>query len=116
MPYNIQQQNINSHLHYHAVGQSLMTVHLTYLGVTVSVVEGHDLLMDLLLPVHCLRLPPILRETSTVNKTGVVVVEPVQVQRCLVEEGVVLPHEFTSHLYRAGGRRHDHCVHPQKVT
>ena len=81
MPYNIQQQNINSHLHYHAVGQSLMTVHLTYLGVTVSVVEGHDLLMDLLLPVHCLRLPPILCQTTIMNKTGVVVIEPVQEQR-----------------------------------
>ena len=43
--------------------------------MTVSEVEGHDLLMNLLLPVHCLRLPPILSQAS-MNKTGVVVVEP----------------------------------------
>ena len=42
--------------------------------MTVSEVEGHDLLVDLLLTKHCLRITTIVQ--TSVNEAGVVGVEP----------------------------------------
>ena len=52
-----------------------MSVYLANLGVTVTEVERHDLLVDLLLSKNRLGLPPIFRQAS-MDKTRVVRIEP----------------------------------------
>ena len=52
-----------------------MSVYLANLGVTVTEVERHDLLVDLLLSKNRLGLPPIFRQAS-MDKTRVVGIEP----------------------------------------
>ena len=53
----------------------MFLLYLTDLGVAVPEVERHNLLMDLLLPEHRLRLPPIVGQAS-MDKTRVVGIEP----------------------------------------
>ena len=99
------------HLDHHTIGQGLMAVHLSDLGMTVSEVESHDLLVYLLLAVHCLGIPP--RVQPAVDEAGVVGVEAVQVERGLVEECVILPDKLTTNALRGGGF-HDHCTPDQQ--
>ena len=96
-----------------AVSEGGVGVDLPDLGATVAEAEGHDALVDLLLPADgLLELAAAALGAvdaaaaaveAAVDEGGVGGVEPVQVERRLVQQRVVLPHELPSDGGRVGG-------------
>ena len=102
-----------------AVAEGGVGVDLPYFGAAIAESEGHDALVDLLLPADgLLELAAALGTVAAasaveaaVDEGGVGGVEPVQVQWRLVQQRVVLPDKLPPDGGRVGGLLRASCGH-----
>lgn len=87
------------HLNNDAITEGSLRIHLADLGMTVAEVQLLDLVMDLLLTDYQ-RGFLVFRIQTAMNEARRIVVESVQVIRRLVQQRVILAHEFAANALR----------------